>query len=231
MKKGMVLVTGAGERLGCAIVQSLLEHGYRVIAHYRKSRSSLGKFLEDNKQYTSNVTWWQADFPKDLEKAELLPWADIEAFIPCAALFEQGNLFDGSDWFSQFEMNALVPLELSRLYRKMADRGVIITVIDGNISRANSRFQNYRLSKLFLQEFTRQMAVTIGPGFRVNGIAPGTVIPPCGQEDQSYEKARKLAPSGREVAVKSILSTVHFLLGNQDITGEVIAVDGGVHAL
>lgn len=232
MSKGTVLVTGSGERLGFEITKALLIEGYRVIAHYRKNRSALLNFLHNNSQYTSNVEWWQAEFPKDLPTAEKLEWENISALIPCVAQFKPGNLFDDEcNWFEQFTINAMIPLQLTQYYRKHGTAGSVITVIDGNVSRVNSRFQNYRISKLFLSELTRQMAVTIGENFRVNGIAPGTVLPPEEGADESYRKARELAPTGREVSVDSIIKTVFFLLENRDITGEIISVDGGVHAL
>ncbi len=230
MDKGTVFVTGAGQRLGCAITISLLESGYTVIAHYRNNREELKKYLLESGK-GSQIIWWQGEFPKDLQRLELeLPWERITAIITCAAQFSTGNLFD-ADLTSQLQVNALVPLEIVKLYRKLCKSGNVITLIDSNIDRVNSNFQNYRISKLLLGELTRQMAVTIGKGFRVNGIAPGTVIPPKGGEDSSYKKARELAPTGREVSVESICSTVHFLLNNQDITAEIIAIDGGVHAL
>lgn len=233
MDRGVVFITGAGERLGAAIAKYLLEEGYGIVAHYRRHHADLSEFLDNNKQYIPKVTWLQADFPADLDKVEALPWDNIVALIPCAALFETGNLFDDNALIlmNQLSVNALVPLQLARIFKKKCSGGAIITFIDGNIQRVNHNFQNYRISKLLLQELTRQMAVTIGEGFRVNGIAPGTVLPPDEGADESYERARKLAPTGREVAVESILSTVKFLLENRDITGEIIAVDGGVHAI
>lgn len=232
MSKGTVLVTGSGERVGYEITKALLINGYSVIAHYRKNRSALQAFLKENNQYISNLQWWQAEFPGDLSSAEELEWKSITALIPCAAQFNPGNLFDDkSDWFDQFSVNTMTPLKLAQIYRKNADSGTIITMLDGNISRVNKSFQNYRISKLFLSELTRQMAVTIGKRFRVNGIAPGTVLPPEEGADESYQKARELAPLGREVSINSIIKTVFFLLDNEDITGEIISVDGGVHAL
>ncbi len=231
MDRGTVLITGAGHRIGAAIAKDLLIHGWSVIAHYRTDRSELVEFLSENEKYTSQVQWWQADFPHELLSAETLPWVTISGLINCAAVFEEGNIFDTVNWPDQFSVNTFVPVELTKIFQKRGSGGSIINLVDSNIDRVHLRFQNYRLSKLILAELTRQMAVAIGPNFRVNGIAPGTVIPPVEGDLESYRRARKLAPSGRETALESICSAVRFLLDNRDITGEIIAVDGGVHAL
>jgi len=234
MSQKTAIITGAGERIGCAIAISLLKSGFSLIAHYRKNRSSLLKFLEENSKYKNNVLWWQASFPKDLENLQEIPWNSVGLLINSASIFECGNLFDSDceqTFSEQLDINTTTPLKLTQAFRRWGTSGSVINFIDGNITQVNESYQNYRISKLFLKELTRQMAATIGPNFRVNGIAPGTVLPPVGNEQASYQRARDRAPLHREPSIDSILSTVHFLINNNDITGEIIAVDGGIHTL
>ena len=71
------------------------------------------------------------------------------------------------------------------------------------------------------------MAVEFAPQIRVNGIAPGIILPPEG-EDESY--IRKLSHRNlfnRSGKLSDITDTVLFLLSNTFMTGEVLFIDGG----
>lgn len=227
-----MVVTGAGHRVGFAIARKLLISGYNIIAHYRNNRSELDNWLDSNESYKECVRFIQADLTESTIEVTDIIQADrsIFALINSASVFESGDLLDNDSLQKNIAINTMVPLALAKSM-KGKNAGVIINIIDANIKSVNTHYQSYRMSKLFLQEITRQLAVTMGPSIRVNGVAPGTVLPPEGAPDESYLNARKKAPLERDASLDDVLHTVLFLLENNSITGEIIAVDCGVHAV
>ncbi len=85
----------------------------------------------------------------------------------------------------------------------------------------------YQLSKNMLYNMTKMMAVEFAPQIRVNGIAPGLILPPKEKDEvylkQQYRK-NLFNCSGR---LSDITDAVIFLLTNTFITGEVMFIDGG----
>ena len=76
----------------------------------------------------------------------------------------------------------------------------------------------------------KSLALEMAPEVRVNGIAPGAILWPQNSDATSadYQKALlEKIPLRRIGSPESIAQTAMFLLGNDYITGEVIAVDGG----
>lgn len=231
MSSKKILLFGAGHRIGCAIAKKYLQNGYSVIAHYRENRAELQHFIDTNPQYTSKIEWLKLDLLKEgnlLE--EVVDWNSIEMVVYSVAQFNKGNLFDSDNFKEMVELNSFIPVNIARMYKNNSDSGIFTIFTDANISRVHNSYQNYRISKLFLSEFIRQMAVTVGDGFRINGIAPGTVLPPD-EDVESYVRASNLAVIKKEVSLESVVSTVEFIHNNESLTGEIIHVDGGVHTI
>ncbi len=155
----------------------------------------------------------------------------LYGLVNSASLFFAGNLLKADSFAQQLEINALVPLQLTQHFSSLVASGVVVNILDGNIERVHRSFQSYRTSKIILRELTRQLAVACAPAVRVNGLAPGTVIPPVGGADQSYKSAEELALIGEPIALEEVLDGLLFLLQNRSVTGEILTVDGGVHCL
>jgi len=65
-------------------------------------------------------------------------------------------------------------------------------------------------------------------GIRVNAVAPGTVDTPI-HKGQSKEFFKTLQPMGRISDVKDIVDAIVYLTEADQVTGEVLHVDGGAH--
>ena len=234
LKKRTFLITGAGHRLGFHFAKALLRQGATVIAHYNTDCQELQAWLHKEVKYSEQVIFCQANLRTELSKIEQIfkdQSETLSGVVNSAALFEQGDISDTVAFEYQLELNTLVPTRLAALFSRYCHEGAVLNIIDGNIRTLNKNFQSYRISKLFLEELTRQMAFLYAPKLRVNALSPGTVIPPKGGEDTSFELARKRAPLKRTPSLESIVETALFLLQNESITGEIVAVDGGVHIL
>jgi len=87
----------------------------------------------------------------------------------------------------------------------------------------------YSLAKAGLVSLTKSMARELGPGVRVNGIAPGAILWP---ESEDYAGAHReiieRTALKRQGEPADIARTALFLIRDSAyITGQIIAVDGG----
>ena len=71
------------------------------------------------------------------------------------------------------------------------------------------------------------MAIRLGPNIKVNGIAPGPVIKSKRQTDRHFKNQVKSTLLRKSVKLEDICDTVEFLINNNSITGQIIAVDSG----
>ena len=159
----------------------------------------------------------------------LLEYKDnICCLVNCAAMFEKGNLRDTENLLECMQVNDFMPARLSQEYAKVVGKGSVINILDGNIYRFNENYQNYRISKLFLQEITRQSALLFAPDIRVNAIAFGMLEETL---NESNSRALQKEILKKKVTDESISSTLEFLLRSENITGQTIYLDNGVHLL
>jgi len=150
-----------------------------------------------------------------------------------AAIFEPSDLptLQAADWARPLNVNVAGPLFLVRhaLPHLRARSGTVINICDIHGHRPKAGYAVYHVSKAGLIALTRALAKDLGPlGVRVNGISPGAISWIPGVHDAAA-KAQILdaIPLKTLGTPKAVASTVLFLLRNDYITGQVIAVDGG----
>ena len=66
-----------------------------------------------------------------------------------------------------------------------------------------------------------------GETVRVNGIAPGLILPPQGGAPNYLEKAAKKIPIRSHGNMENLLQALDYLLENQFVNGDTLFVDGG----
>ncbi len=65
------------------------------------------------------------------------------------------------------------------------------------------------------------------PNVRVNGIAPGPTLKNKRQSEKHFKKQWQATLLMKKVKTENISKTVKFLIGNDNITGQIIPVDSG----
>jgi NAD(P)-dependent dehydrogenase (short-subunit alcohol dehydrogenase family) len=86
------------------------------------------------------------------------------------------------------------------------------------------------MTKGGLNTMTRSLAIEYAKdGIRFNAVAPGVVDTPL-HEDSPKEPLKAFQPMGKIVAVSDIVDAVLYLAEADQVTGEVLHVDGGSHA-
>lgn len=229
------IITGGADRLGKSIALSLAKMGYDIALHYNRSREQAERTAMEIREMGVECHLFQSDF-QDLKEVSSLIRAISEKLNPTvlinsASEFTKSTIFDpGYELMDRlFRVNFMVPYLLTKELVANAERGVIINLLDTKISQYNTEHFDYLISKMALEKFTRMAALQLAPTFRVNGIAPGLILPPKDRDTDYLENLSKGIPMQGIGSQKNITETVSYLVSNSFVTGEVIYIDGGEH--
>ena len=231
MQKNAVIITGASGKIGIKILEIFLKKDFFVIAHFNENENVLLKFLDENQSFKENIFLLKANFHTQLpEIYEIIQKykENLYGLVNCAAIFQKGNLKNVDNLLETMQINDFAALSLSEKYSEIVNKGNIINILDGNIFRYNKTYQNYRISKLFLLEATRQSALLFAPEIRVNAVALGMLEK---EITQSNSRALQKEILKTEISDENIAKTVDFLWNCKNITGQTIFLDNGAHLL
>ena len=224
-----VLITGGTVRLGKAIASRLMAEGWRVITS--SHRADAGADIV-------------ADLAEPMGAAKLYAAAiQLLGGNPPDALVNNAALFVG-DEAAIAAVNLEAPKKLTMLMAgREAGLGAVVNILDsvilGSLGSVGSRgltlsdFKDskdpkspYLASKRELLAFTKTAAAMFAATLRVNGVAPGPVMPPTDVHEKAGEMLLDRRPTPDDVA-----AAVSYLLGAEATTGCVISVDAGQHLL
>ena len=237
MKNKNLLITGAATRVGKAIALHFAERGWNIALHYFRSSSKAKKLKKIIEQNLVKVVLIKADLknPKQIEKVMPIvrkKLGTIDCLVNNAALFEKDDItnFTTKSWNDHLNINLLAPTILTKQFAKQASKKTvsnIINIIDQRIFNLTPFFMSYTISKSGLQTLTKTMAMRLGPNIKVNAIAPGPTIKSKRQTDKHFRNQVKSTLLKKSVKAKDICDAVEFLISNNSITGQIIAVDSG----
>ena len=231
----LAVVTGAARRLGKAIACELAARGYAIGLHYHNSEAEAIKTAVELRAVGAQVLLLPGDLTDPVEIEQVFRQLDgqphlLRVLVNSAAVMPRGDLHEmtAKEWDYVMALNLRAPwLCAQQAARRMTEGGVIINISDSGAHKTWSRYPAYVISKNGLETLTRLLAKTLAPAIRVNGVAPGLVLP---KEDLSAEEWQKLIdrlPLKQAGSPAAVAQTVVFLVENAHITGETIVVDGG----
>ena len=229
-----VLVTGGARRVGANIVRAFAAEEADVILHVRHSREEAAE-LAASLPRPERCRILMADFAVPGAAAKLFAECGrVDILVNNASMFETDELVSGNEAHDreQFEVNFWSPLALMKAFAAQHDlpEGVVVNLLDQEISGISPRGGGYSLSRRALAEATLELARELGPrNLRFNAVAPGPVLPPVGLEHSKMEKTLPTLPLRRKVELIDLAEAVLFLCRNDSITGEILRVDCGQH--
>ena len=235
----VILITGAARRIGAVIAQLFHSQGYRVIIHYNRSASAADKLCRElNNLREDSCLLVQCDLNEiiGLDKiADLVSSIGrLDVLVNNASSFYPTpiNDCDENQWNDLINSNLKGPFFLSQ---KLAasltkHRGAIVNISDMHARQALQNHPIYSIAKAGNIAMTKTLAKELGPDVRINSVAPGAILWPEHESDDTAKQDSVLSkvPMGRLGCEADIAETVFFLAVNASyMTGQTIAVDGG----
>ena len=232
--KKTAVVTGASQGIGAGLVEAFLKNGYNVVATSRKVSQTLTA--------SAALVLVDGDIGKP-ETAARVVEAAIQLFGSIDVLANNAGIFRTRPFtdFTTEDFNALVStnmlgflyitqLAVTQMLKQKSGSVVSISasLVDQPVAGIHASVS--MMTKAGLNAATRHLAIEYAKeGIRFNAVAPGVVDTPL-QKGNSKDSLRAFQPMGKIVEVKDIVDAVLYLAEADQITGEILHVDGGAHA-
>lgn len=229
----VILVTGAAKRIGRAIALRLAKEGARVAIHYGASEAEARETAAE----CGNAPIFNANLENVSEIETLFEAVEqrmgrIDGLVNNAARFTRIDplKITEADWDFIHSVNLKGTFFCCQQgARRMlaSGGGRIVNVSSLGALRAWPEHAHYCASKAGVVMLTRALSQAFAPSISVNSVAPGVI--PFGEPDERVKRLISKTPAGRAGTGEEVAEAVlYFLSASKFVTGQVIAVDGGL---
>jgi NAD(P)-dependent dehydrogenase (short-subunit alcohol dehydrogenase family) len=231
-----VLVTGAAKRIGRAIALGFAELGANVAITYGASADEAEETVRTLAGLDVEAMAVRCDLrdPEDIREvvgAVVEEFGRLDILVNNAGIFESAALEEISpeQWDRMFDTNTRGPFLIAQAaYPHLkATHGRIINI--GSLGGIHpwATHAHYCTSKAALHMLSQTMAKAWAPEISVNCIAPGMIVQ--GEVGAGYEEFARKTPMKRNGRAEDVAAAaVFFATGPHFITGQLLAVDGGL---
>ena len=223
------IVTGGAIRIGRAMALHLAGKGYDIALLYHSSGLASEETIENIRAQGVQCRDYAGDLRK-LDEAEsvigkvLQDFKNVELLINSAANFIQENIEQTQleTLVDTLNLNLMAPYLLMREYKRKVNKGLIVNILDERVEKIVPTFAVYSVSKVALKHLTELAAVEWGESVRVNGIAPGLILPSQGAPPDYMEKEN--VPTYAHGTLDDLLKALDYLIENKLVNGETLFV-------
>ena len=232
----VVLVTGSAKRMGRGIALRLAQAGARVAIHYRDSEAEARRTAEE----CGNAPVFRADLSEVTQIERLFTEIDerlgrIDALVNNAAVFARHNVLDVTEveWDTIHNANLkayfFCAQQAARRMKRQGTAGRIVNISSLGALQPWAEHVPYNASKAGVVMMTRALAKALAPDITVNSVAPGLIPFEAHDFTQTNEGLVRNTPAARHGYVDEVADAVLFFLhASNYITGQILAVDGGL---
>ena len=225
----VVVITGASQGIGAALVKAYRERGFAVVANSRHIAPSADE----------GVLAVAGDIG-EREVAERVVAQGVARFGRIDSLVNNAGIFVAKP-FTQYtaeDYRAVLSTNLAGFFNitqlaiaEMEKRGTghVVSITTSLVDNANSNVPSVlaSLTKGGVDAATRSLAIEYAKrGIRVNAVSPGIIKTPMHAE-ATHATLAGLHPVGRMGEMSDIVDAVLYLESAGFVTGETLHVDGG----
>jgi len=231
-----VLVTGAAKRIGRTIALKLAEAGADVAITYRGSLDEAAATVRDLTAFGVEATAVQCDVadPAAVRRAvaeTVAAHGRLDLLVNNAGAFASEALesITVDQWDAMFATNTRGPFLMAQAAHPhlKATHGRIVNIGSLGGIQPWATHAHYCTSKAALHMLSQTMAKAWAPEISVNCVAPGMIVQ--GEVGAAYQHFADKTPMKRNGTAADVAEAVlFFATGPHFITGQLLAVDGGL---
>jgi len=249
MTRRVCVVTGSSSGIGAAVARLYASQGWNVVVNYSRAPEPAEAVATECRAFGADVLVLRADVAQDADCRAMAAqvdarWGRADVLVNNAgttkfASMKDLDALDAGDFQRIYAVNVIGAYQMTRAFAPLLGRHPGAGVV--NVSSIASMLGTgssiaYMASKGALNAMTVGLARALGPGIRVNAIAPGLVETPWMQDGLGpgrYEatvgayKARSVLDA--VISAEDVAQTAWYLgVHAGKTTGEVLLVDAGL---
>jgi 3-oxoacyl-[acyl-carrier protein] reductase len=236
----VALVTGGSRGIGRAIAISLADAGAAVAVNYRQKAAEAEAVAQAIRSKGRKAIAVRADVSQAGEVARMI--ADVERTLgPVDVLVNNAGigLVRGLDDLTEADFDLTIAVNLKSVFlcsqavipgMRQRQWGRIVNISSGAARGAGGVGPHYNASKAGLEGMTRGYAARlVKDGITVNAVAPSLIE--TDMVKQGLASAASRIPLGRFGTPEECAQVVMMLAGNAYMTGQTVALSGGLSFL
>jgi rhamnose utilization protein RhaD (predicted bifunctional aldolase and dehydrogenase)/NAD(P)-dependent dehydrogenase (short-subunit alcohol dehydrogenase family) len=188
LSRRIVLIVGGGSGIGREVALLAAARGAHIMIADR-DEAAAARVTDELKAVTSKE--FVASTPVDIRNREAIrsaiqatiaAFGGIDILINTAALFPSSSdgVISDAMWTTTLDINVtgnyLLADEAAKVFGEQNLNGAIVLTSSANAVVAKRGSEAYDVSKAALSHLVRELAVSLSPRVRVNGISPATVV-------------------------------------------------------
>ena len=232
----IALITGGSRGIGAAISRALAENGAAIAINYREGADQARKLADELAKTGVSAITVQADVSQADAVAKMIQLVkyqlgEIDILINNAGI----AITRGIDTLSEAEFDQTIAVNLKGVFlctqavlpmMRAKNWGRIINISSGAARGAGAIGPHYNASKAGVEGLTRGYAARlVKEGITVNAVAPSLIETDMMKGQESLVSR---IPLGRFGRAEEVAKAVMMLIDNSYMTGQTVAMSGGM---